>query len=239
MFQYAFGYLLSKQKETNFYAEGIPNFCIPSTFVFPPPPQRIETKMFGDHHADLGYLLHSTEDILVNSFLQKSSYYAQFRSELRRAFRVSQQQEMLHPDKLVLHVRETDYTDIGCFLGYEAYKQIIDKLGFSDVVVVTDNSTCDTVKRLVSDGCTLNTNGRVDSFTTDCDQRGMIDFCTLLCSENVAISQSSFSWWAAFLGEHKNVYFPFTKQSGMWKLVPEKDDIDLFYESSETHKIVI
>ena len=67
----------------------------------------------------------------------------------------------------------------------------------------------------------------------------MVDFKTLLTSENIAISQSSFSWWAEFLGTHKNIFFPYTEQHGMWKLIPGQDDIDLFYTSPETKKIIV
>jgi hypothetical protein len=74
----------------------------------------------------------------------------------------------------------------------------------------------------------LNTEGYVDKFNVVSDSRAMKDFYTLLNSENIAISQSSFSWWAAFLGEHKKIIFPITNE-GMWKKNPDQDDIDLYF----------
>lgn len=239
MFQYAFGYLLAKQKKTFLHTDGLPNFNIPPTLsVEYNKTSSITTKHYGDNFVDLEELTNTSKDIIVNSFVQKAHYYNNHRNELRDAFSIKPR-ETINRDKLVLHIRETDYKDLGCFLGYKLYKKVIDKAGFNNVIIVTDNSSCDTVQRLLKDGCILNTEGYVNTFAVISDDRGMHDFYTLLYSENIAISQSSFSWWAAFLGYPKNVYFLFSEEKGIWKTNPEKDDIDLFYNSEETHKLVL
>lgn len=237
MFQYAFGYLLAKQKNTPLHTDGLPNFNIPSTQT-PIIASYIETKQYGNNNVDMEELLKCNKDIAVNSFVQKANYYKNYRNELREVFGIKPQ-IVINEDKLVIHIRETDYKDLGCFLGYELYKKVITEAGFSEVIIVTDNSNCETVQMLLKEGCALNTEGYVSKFDPVSDNRSMLDFYTLLYSENIAISQSSFSWWAAFLGYHKNVYFPFTAQKGIWKVFPEKDDIDLFYISEETHKLVL
>jgi hypothetical protein len=94
------------------------------------------------------------------------------------------------------------------------------------------------VQRLIQDGHKLNTESCVDKFQHVCDDKGMIDFNTLLNSENIIISQSSFSWWAAFLGEHKRVIFPFCRTKGMWNVYPKQDDVDLYYENGVNRKII-
>lgn len=238
MFQYAFGYLLAKQRNVPLYTEGLPNFNIPSTPFSTIEPPYIETIRYGNNYVNYQELLKYDKNIIINSFVQKASYYKDFRNELRTAFNINTKQT-INPNKLVLHIRETDYKDIGCFLGYENYKKLINRTGFNEVIIVTDNSNCDTVQMLLKDGYTLNTEGYVNIFDPVSDDRAMNDFYTLLYSENIAISQSSFSWWAAFLGFHKNVYLPYTTQVGIWKEQPKKDDIDLFYFSEETHKLVL
>jgi hypothetical protein len=67
----------------------------------------------------------------------------------------------------------------------------------------------------------------------------MLDFNLLLNSKNIAISQSSFSWWPALLGMHDNIFFPFSTQTGMWKLTPDLDDIDLFFNCNKSYKIIL
>lgn len=238
MFQYAFGYLLANQKGVPLYTEGLPNFNIAPTPYSIIETPCIETIHYGNNHVNYEELLKYDKNIVINSFVQKALYYKAFRNKLRTAFNIIPKQ-IINSNKLVLHIRETDYKDIGCFLGYENYKKLIDQIGLNEVIVVTDNSNCDTVQMLLKDGCTLNTQGYVDKFDTVSDDRAMNDFYTLLYSENIAISQSSFSWWAAFLGFHKKVYFPYIGQVSIWKAQPEKDDIDLFYFSEETHKLVL
>ena len=58
----------------------------------------------------------------------------------------------------------------------------------------------------------------------------MKDFNFMLNSPNLAISQSSFSWWAAFLGFHKHIIFPFNEDINWWPVSPGVDDIDLFFD---------
>ena len=76
----------------------------------------------------------------------------------------------------------------------------------------------------------MSTEGTVTEFNTRCDSRGMKDFNFMLSSPNLAISQSSFSWWAAFLGFHKHIIFPFKTDLKWWKLEPGPDDIDLYFD---------
>lgn len=227
MFQYAFGYLLAQQKNVKLVTTGLPNFNIPSTRDNISPVDPIRTRDYGNNYVDLQQLLETKRDIVINSYLQKAEYYLPYKDILRDVFSIKNETP-INENKLVLHVRETDYTQISCFLGYDYYSNLIKRNNFTDVIIVTDNSNCDTVRKLISDGCTLNTEGYVDKFEHVSDNRGMIDFMTLLKSENIAISQSSFSWWPAFLGNHKTIYFP-NDVNGIWKIVPEFDDIDLIF----------
>jgi hypothetical protein len=237
MFQYAFGYILSMQKNTELYSSGLPNFGISATNANRSPVNAINTRSYGDHYVNETELQAATNDVIVNSYVQKAQYYVQYKNLLGSIFNIKEQ-EQLNKDKLVLHVRETDYTQNNIFLGYEYYRSLIDNSDFTDVIIVTDNSNCDTVQRLKADGCTLNTEGYVDKFDHVSDSRAMHDFNTLLYSENIAISQSSFSWWTAFLGNHKTIIFPFTEKKSMWTLNPEKDSIDLYFNFGSSRKFI-
>ena len=224
MFQYAFGHILAKKRNEQLYSQGLPNFKIPS-INYKLPTTALCTSQYGYHNAEMDELELIKIDVIVDSFLQKAKYYTPYRDELVKLFNIPQINS--NPDTLVVHVRETDYVEIKAFLGYKFYKKLIDDSGFTKIVIVTDNSNCDTVKRLVADGCTLNTEGYVSKFEHHSDERGMEDFRTLTTSANIAISQSSFSWWAAFLGKHDKVIIPFATNKGQWRLNPGIDDVDL------------
>jgi hypothetical protein len=235
MFQYALGYILAKKKECNLFHQGLVNFNIEPNVgdVMNP----LQTLQYGVQFINIDELFDTDRDILINSYVQQSRFFTPYRSDLVDIFK-SDSADIINSNKLVVHIRETDYTQIGTFLGYNFYKDLIDSSGFADIILVTDNSNSDTVLRLLSDGCTLSTEGYVDKFSVNCDDRGMIDFNTLRNSENIALSQSSFSWWAAFLGQHKTIIFPYTEQKSMWPLNPGKDDIDLYFDFGSSKKFI-
>jgi hypothetical protein len=61
----------------------------------------------------------------------------------------------------------------------------------------------------------------------------------MLNSNLLLISQSTFSWWAAFLGSQEQVYVPYSKiDKGMWKITPEMDDVDLIPSNNKFIKMI-
>jgi len=237
MFQYAFGLIVSRLREDALLSDGLPNFNIPATTSDFQINNPLSTRIFGNNTADLQQLIDHQGDIIVNSFVQKAEFFIHYRDLLRNAFKAADTISC-NEGKLVVHIRETDYQQINCFLGYDFYRRLINNSGLTDVIIVTDNSNCEAVQRLLSEGCTLNSEGYVGSFNSNCDNRGMYDFRTLLTSENIAISQSSFSWWAAFLGTHKKIIFPYRTSSGMWKVDPGPDDVDLYFDFGKSQRYV-
>lgn len=232
MFQYALGSIISTHKGVPLYSSGLPNFNIPNTESFATRPENpICTRNYGHNKINYNELISTERDIVIDSFVQRVEYYKEHKELLCNIFNIKKD-ITLNENKLVLHIRETDYVQLGLFYGYDYYRQLIYDTGFKDVIIVTDNSNCETVQKLIQDGCTLNTAGYVDKFEHTCDQRAMLDFNTLLYSENIAISQSSFSWWAAFLGKHKNIFFAKSTINSMWKLNPGEDDVDLRFTNS-------
>jgi len=235
MFQYALGYIVAKKKGCNLFHQGIANFNIESNAGDVTNP--IQTIHSGNQYVDFDELINTDRDILINSYVQQSRFFIPHRLDLIDVFKTDNT-ETINSNKLVVHIRETDYIQIGTFLGYNFYRDLINSSGFTDIIIVTDNSNSETVQRLLSDGCTLNTEGYVDKFSENCDDRGMNDFNTLRNSENIALSQSSFSWWAAFLGQHKTIIFPYTEQKSMWPLNPNRDDIDLYFNFGVSKKFI-
>ena len=235
MFQFAFGYILAKARNCQLYHEALPNFNIEDKHG-PPVDNITTTRSMGNHKVDFNKLISDPNTIIVDSFLQRAEYFIKHRDSLREAFKIKKHGPT-NKDNLVVHVRETDYNQINRFLGYEFYKAMIDSSGFTNVRIVTDNSNCDTVQKLLADGCDLVSEGYVDKFQLHSNERSFSDWLVLLLSENIALSQSSFSWWAAFLGYHKKIIFPYrsTGEKQMWPIEPDKDDVDLFFDLDNTN----
>jgi len=252
MFQYAFGSLLAKDRNAVLHSAGLPNFNIQDTPNYSEDLLKdtkiVNTKSYGSYYTNYNELVNLPSDynIIVNSCVQKANYFISRRKEVQELFNLKQT-SVINKDKLVVHIRETDYKQVntnrlgenGVFLGYNVYKKSIEKTGYSDVIIITDNSRSETVQRLVSDGCVVSTEGCVNTFSHSNDDRGWTDFLTLLNSENILLSQSTFSWWPAFLGEHKNIYFPLTNTKGYWWYVsPGHDDIDLYFDYGNSTSII-
>ena len=240
MFQYAFGYLLSQKYNCPLLCnDDLPNFGI-TTEKF----THIDSNVFvsrsvGNHYFDFNKLDNFDGDVVLDGHLQRIEYYKDHKELLRNIFGIKKL-EMKNSNKLILHIREADYKTLGWFLGYDYYKKFIESTGFSDIIIVTDNPNGETIQKLLSEGCTLSTEGIESPFLHHGDRRAIDDFLTLLYSENIAISQSSFAWWGAFLGYHNKVFFPY-KSSGKccWSLTPEKDKVSLYINESTSIKFVL
>ena len=240
MFQYAFSLLLAKKYNCELYCnEGLPNFGITPNPINEVQGPILTTRSVGNHYFDFNALENFNGNIIMDSYAQKAEYYLNHRDFLREIFGI-RDLDTINKDTLVLHVRGTDYNQLEKFLGYEFYKQMILDSKFTKIKIVTDDPECETVRKLISEGCELATSGPPSEFNIHGDRSAMDDFKTLLYSENLAISQSSFAWWPAFLGFHKKIIFPYssTERPGLtnasWPLPPDKDDVDLFFDFNNT-----
>lgn len=231
MFMYAFGLTLALRRGSSFFHDAIPEMNIPckswskAANIAPIKGEYLCTRWMGDHHVDPGIWSYQGP-IIVNSFLQKKSYFIEHQQFLRNRFTMVPGTS-INGDKLIAHYRGTDYHSIGCHLDYSTYRKSIDASGFSNVTIVTDDPKAETVQKLIADGCQLSAD----------TAKG--DLNLLLNSENILISHSSYSWWAAFLGNHKKVIIPFMhNRKTMWPINPGKDDIDLVLDMPEWVKYV-
>ena len=87
------------------------------------PSNFIKTSDYGNNYVDFNELINTTKDIIVDSFVQKADYYTPYITELRKLFNIKK--DTIDDNHLALHIRETDYSSINCFLGYNFYKKII------------------------------------------------------------------------------------------------------------------
>tara|TARA_R110000824_G_scaffold273600_1_gene462089 strand:+ start:42 stop:818 length:777 start_codon:yes stop_codon:yes gene_type:complete len=242
MFQYAFAYLLAKQFDCElFYNEGLPNFGIIPKPVDKLQSNIIKARSLGNQHFDFDAIKNFDGDIIIDSFVQKSKYYINNRQLIREIFGIKNL-DIINKDVLVLHVRGGDYHQLKQFLGLDFYKGLIDYSECPKVKIVTDDPKCETVTKLLEYGCELETNTQGPEFNINGDRSAMDDMKTLLYSENIALSQSSFAWWPAFLGFHKKIIFPYslTLDTQSWPVEPKHDDIDLFFDFNNIcHKYIL
>jgi hypothetical protein len=223
MFMNAFGYIISRLKECDFYPREI-NF-FKNTYRqekilnYKNP---LYTRSFGNHFCDMNKILNHKGDIIINSFLQKQIYYTKYRQLLRSYYNECVVEQDI--DTPTLYIRNGDYKDIGKYLGREYYVNMLDKLCYGTVNIVTNHIDQDV----------LYLKDRYNSTVIS----GNIyeDFLYLCRSKELILSQSTFAWWPAFLNDKQKTVFPLLKrdmQKGFWYIDPGKDDIDLFINNEQ------
>lgn len=240
--QFAFGKILSLEKDVPLKSPPIPGFT--KTFNYdqdvPVSQQQIKTIDYGAHYVNYKELLETKNTIIVNSFLQKHTYYSKYINLLKDLFDVKERLNLnIDKDELVIHIRGTDYCDGNVHINDEIYLDILDKISPSKASLVTDNIFAPIVEKLCNKNIQLITKNNSTNKGNGLNEHEMYDFVYMLNCNKLLISQSTFSWWPALLGNQNDVYVPFIKTKNcMWKLNPKQDDIDLVPLDSKFKKIV-
>jgi len=206
LFQYCLGRILAER--LNFALQAMPISGFPGTMehvsgrASPSPIQE-----FRGHHIDLDSIAadQTPRRIELRGWFQRYAYFQPHKVSIRRWLK----QEPIgvidrpHPRDLVVHVRRRDYLWHGWALPFSWYEQLIEKSVFRDLILVTDDPADPFFWRFKRYNPILRS------------QSSDSDFGFLLAARQLAISPSSFAWWAAFLGRAEWIAFPVPCQ-GIW-----------------------
>ena len=179
------------------------------------------------------YIEREVEDfegnIKVKGFFQRDEFYNAHRDKLLKWFKTDIKLEKV-PGKndLVLHVRLGDYMGLGWQLDTSIFIDILKREKYNKYFIVTDdpnNPIIDNILQTVDGGEVVSTDK-------------ISDFEFLRKSNLLVLSHSSFSWWAAFLGNAKKIIVPYDGNKGLWKLNPSQNDIDLIKDTPKYFRYV-
>jgi hypothetical protein len=187
------------------------------------------TRQYGDQYINKDELYSHKGDIIVNSFGQRQEYYSSYRDKLKQFFCEADIGGIPHDDT-VLYIRNGDYKDIGVYLGLSNYYKILDSVDFSRLTIVVEHIDED-VKSIAQ------------KYNANIFSKSIFDdFLYIKNASNIIMSQSTFSWWAAFLSEAKNIYLPLSirgKSKGWWYIDPDKDEVDLSLKYNNYNYIIL
>jgi hypothetical protein len=238
--QLAFGKILADKKNIPLYSSPIPGFINTynyNTFT-PQSTPTINTLQFGAHIVDYNFLLNTEQPICVNSYLQKISYYQDHLDVLKSFYYIENNIE-IDKDELVIHIRDTDYRGGNVHIRENIYLNILNDINPTKISIVTDNIKSPTVEMLCNHGAKIVTQSNTTNAGNGLNSYELYDFLYMLKANLLLISQSTFSWWASFLGNQEKVFVPYDlSNQSMWKLNPEKDDIDLIPTDKKFIKLV-
>jgi hypothetical protein len=147
---------------------------------------------------------------LYLGFFQSQGYFNDFEGEIRSQFKIKdfyisafeavEKQFPVSKKKAVIHIRRTDYVDINISLPVDYYKKAIELIAAPDIeyIFISDDPA------FIVREFEYMPNKYVST------QSEIIDFQFLMNADICILSNSSFSWWAAWLNKkpNKQVFAP-------------------------------
>jgi hypothetical protein len=186
------------------------------------------TRQYGDHFINIDNICNHDGDIIINSFAQRQEYYTNYRDKLREFF-IEATAGIRH-NNTALYIRNGDYKDIGVYLGIENYRKILNNVNKDDLTIVVEHIDNDVI------ALQQEYKAKIQSSTI------LEDFLFIANAKKIIMSQSTFAWWASFLGDPEEIYIPLSRRNkslGWWYTDPQKDDVDLFIKNNKSYKIII
>ncbi len=161
----------------------------------------VEASSTGRAEATLSQL---KDHHLYKGFFQSESYFSDYKNEVRAQFRIKtehitafeQISNKLDPSKkkVVIHVRRSDYIGLNLSLPVSYYKKAIESVGDDDMefIFISDDPA------YVESEFSYITNKYISTHNE------IIDLQFLINADVCILSNSSFSWWGAWLNTKEN-----------------------------------
>lgn len=173
-------------------------------------------------HFDYNEVINHSGKIEFKGFFQKQEFYKEKINLLKTLFKYDDTHHLKpEPESLVIHIRLGDYKQLNWQLDPDIYIKIIEKanIKFSKCYVVTDEPTNEILSKfkIIPNVKIINSNV-------------LQDLTLLRHAAYLIISQSTFSWWGAVLGEQQKVFAPVHyNYRPLWSNTPKIDDVDLIF----------
>jgi hypothetical protein len=201
MFQYCLGRIFAEEWGCELHAEPLPDFPNTAHPVLGNNYQAPVETIVGHTIDFTGILRNSSQRKLVlDGFFQRYEYYRPYRAQIQNWLSFSPDTQVPTPDphSVVLNVRRTDYISYGWALPFSFYRDALACISPSPkkIWIVTDDS---------SDPFFKSFEPWQPNFFHGSPAEQML-FMTR--ARHFVMSQSTFSWWPTFLGNHQQVICP-------------------------------
>ena len=160
------------------------------------------------HQVDLASLLSNKtkRKTILEGYFQRYEYYKPYKSVIKNDWLYTKPRYKFKDDEICISVRAGDiwknnsneiiHPDYMA-LPFSYYKSIIESKSWSKIHIVTEDKDDLMVAKLVKDYQAVVHADSVED-----------DFNTLRSSMNIALSISTFSWWAAWLSDAHSIFMP-------------------------------
>tara|TARA_R100000152_G_C6769877_1_gene195858 strand:+ start:625 stop:1431 length:807 start_codon:yes stop_codon:yes gene_type:complete len=236
MFQYAFGRILADKTGYKMFCQPIPGF--PVTQDTPPGSMCMFPEIVVEGQiVDIPSLTTErklNQKIILNGFFQRYEYYKEYKDQIREWYKMEPRDIGQTDDDIIIHIRLGDnvYTfdpETPYIMPFEYYEKALENTSFNKLYICTDTPEHDIIKKFA----------KYNPILTAQDTLG--DFRILKSFNKIVMSQSTFSWWAAFLSDASEIYTP-VPQPGNSKLINEwsigSPEHALFVDDEERYKYI-
>lgn len=207
LFQYCFGRILAEQLGYRLQADPIPGFPGTAEEVAGVSHGGDPLELSGQL-VDLPAILSAEvpRPILLKGFFQRIEYYADHHEAIRRWLHVPGYDQLRPQTRVVVHVRRKDYIRNRNALPFSYYEQAIERLRRPGerITILTDDPGDPFFRRFQRWDPVFQEGSAIE------------DFVLMQRAEQLVLSQSSFSWWAAVLGEAETIFSP-APAFGFWE----------------------
>lgn len=220
MFEYAIARIIAESKGYRLYTIPIEGFENTKTVVNG---ATITRNLYYNNHLfrlNIPHIKQHKGGIVLQGYFQRYDLIKEHKEKIKQWFHVENDNwEKPGDNDLVVHIRLGDYKDIGNnYLGFDYYYSTIKSETYDKCYIVTDEPTHEDIKKLESLGCEI------------VSRSTMEDYYFLRNAKKLVISHSTFSWWAAYLGEAHTIHFPIhngLNSRGFWG---KGHDLDLIID---------
>ena len=201
MFQYAFGRILAEDLGIQFDASPIPGFRSTYQSIFGKSNVNSEQIIIDDDNYKLLFNqkeIIKDKFIIINGFFQYYDIYKPYKKKLRQWFKIPKYNTDAHEADVVIHIRLTDYMlmpEHWC-LPLKYYTECIEQSNSRNIHIVTDEPNHPFLE------------GFKKYQPKIINSSSMKDFSYLASGKKIILSRSSFSFWAGFLSQAEEIYFP-------------------------------
>ena len=181
---------------------------------------------------DMDSIYNHNGQIIIYGYSQRYDFYIKNKENIKKWLYIEDEDIYEKPNEndLILNIRLGDYVGLGWDLDMKYYIDIIKKETYDNVIIVCDEPENPKLSILKEMGCSIKDNSNIGNM------KFLADFVFVKNAKKCVIANSTFSWWATFLGNAETIYFPCIKFP--WISNPGKNDIDLRVYDEKRYKFI-
>lgn len=199
IFQYCLARILAEAHKCNLACEPLPYFVnaikIENRKIIKEPTIRLKK-----HRIDFDNAIKTPAHYILHGWFQRYEYYADYKNLIQSCLAIDANKDLaamrINPDDMVIHLRQTDMTNIDYRYLPIAIKEYKTK---GRIFLVTDDCNSLLARQLINDyNMIVYSKSEIDDWTF------IKGFSTII------LGCSTYSWWAAYLSNAHTIVYPQT-----------------------------